>query len=369
MTNDRDRKHLAPEFLYSPEFLYGVASSLVGTFLATAAPAIFTDSVVRFFSLIGMSEPSEELIWLACFVISVLFVGVPVYVIFKTWKNIKRTQQENGSLRRKEEQLQGEVQKFQDENQQLEEEKQQLQGEIQKFQDAIQKLQKESFSSLPHRLGLIHVWENMKASQEEMMKCCLATGVKEIKILLHCETGLLGSDNILGEILDRMISKYQEGNYRLPDSIKILAPALDNPYYNDPGYNLKLRATRKKTNQDSEVLDEEYIRTRKQTFKTKIERLHAKIESLKVDGFKSKIEAQGHDQPYLWNLIVVDGKVFVQGDVDYRSIENAPIMLFQKNDEGNFLNQTYYFTFVKYFNDLWDYRSKPIACKIEGGQN
>lgn len=220
---------------------------------------------------------------------------------------------------------------------------------------------KQRLLQLSSKAGLLTIWDNFDAARDEIRNTLLnkEKPVKEVCILIHAGANLIdGSSSIIGGSFEELA---KEIGRRKPQSIRILCSALESPYYTDPTY-LEERYVSRSNDDDARWSKETYIQTTIGKFQGRTKVIHARIQSLIGYGM-SNIEVREHSEPYLWNLIILDNKVFVQGDIYKNSLRNAPVMVFQEefSSVGDYCSRTYYHTFKKYFEDIWSRKSQKVC--------
>jgi len=304
---------------------------------------------------VGIKNPPPNLVILVCFAI-VSFLFLPTLYIVEMLKEKNRLQQKILDLNHQEETLRSE-------NLELKRQKVELEKEVKILEDNLEGLK------VDEKIGLVQAWSNFDAAKLEIRKCILKRdeSTRKIDIFIHAESGLIdGSNTIIGYALANLASRNKREQ---PDQLRILIPSLENPYYIDPNYGLKERGLNlKNINPNNFRMEEEeyiksYINTRIERFEAKLMKLKNNMIKLKVEGLEN-IEVREHKQPYLWNLIIVGSKVFVQGDVYKSCINNAPVMLFEDFKLEDKLARTYYYTYIKYFEDVWSHKSQNSKLSL-----
>ncbi len=316
------------QFIQKNSVMSGVAASILTGLISLAFETPITNLLKHF----GIKNSSNTLIFILC-VIAAAIVFLPLGYMLHLRKRIHRMQKEIQSLESKQETLESQIKRLEP-------------GKC--------------LIDIPERLGLIEVWDNFDSAKQEIKSRLLNQSVREVSILLHCEMGLAAdSNNILGASLEELSSR---PNAQQP-TIRIIWPSVDNPYYTKPEYGLRERASKRiSENQKVSYSPEQYISHRVETFRRKNEKLVTRLRTFKAEGLIN-IETRVHEQVYLWNIIIIDDYIFVQGDVSRSSLTNAPIMLFQDALQTDRPSRTYYYTFKKYFEDIWSYKSKEFNLK------
>ena len=254
---------------------------------------------------LGVANPSSELVTISCLVAAVFIIGLPLHVFLYIGKRRQILQ-------------------------------------------------------LSEKAGLTTIWRNFESVKEEIRRCLMdkKNPVKEVRVLIHGGSNLInGSSSVLGNALEEIC---REAPHRKPRTIKIICSSLDSPYYTNPEY-LRDRFISRKNDRDANWSEEAYVKTTIEKFQSKTRLIHARIRNLVNYGLDN-VEVHDHNEPYLWNLIILDNKVFAQGDVYRNTLKDAPIMVFQESLSGIEKNEshTYYYTFSKYFDDIWHRKSRNI---------
>lgn len=215
----------------------------------------------------------------------------------------------------------------------------------------------------PYETGIANIYPNFDAARKEIKSLLLNENksIGEIDILIHSASNIInGNGSIIGEYLEdiakRSISKQ-------PRKIRILCSSISSPYYTDREY-LKERASKRKedNNNAPKWSEDEYIDRLINNFKNSTEGIYNFISKLKNYGLIN-IEVREHNEPYLWNLIIIDNKIFVQGDIYKNSLRGASVMVFEHKNNANNLNKNYSYTFQKYFEDIWQRKSEIHSIK------
>lgn len=323
-----------------------VMASVTAFVLITFVLVLLEPLITKILVFFGVSKPSSNIVILFCFFVVAIFFLPLLYVI--------QIVQEQNKLKDKVEKLRVQENKLIEENCTLQQEKQGLEENINNLKSEL------LFFSEHKNIGLSQVWNNYEAAKQDIREKILNIDtVKEISILIHCEADLIdSSSSVIGYALAKVAQKNPK---KQPDKIRILKPSQNNPYYTNPDFGLKERAIKrqKDSSKHNDWSIEKYIDTRIERFKTKTERLNNGINKFIVDGL-SNVEVREHDQPYLWNLIIVDDWIFVQGDVYEKCLSNAPILLFCDFESNYNLSQNYYYTYNKYYEYMWKYSSKEM---------
>ncbi len=320
-----------------------VMASVTAFVLITSILVLFEPWITQLLFFLGVPKPSPNIVILISFILFSIFF-LPFIYILEIVKEQNKLKDKVKNLREQEQKLISENCILQQKNRTLEENINNLQSQLIFFKDH-------------EKIGLSKIWHNYESAKKEIQEKILNIDtIKEISILIHCEADLIDSSNgVIGYALTMLA---QRNLKKQPDLIKILKPSPDNPYYTNPDYGLKERAKRRKSDHNGNHWSiERYIDTRVERFKTKTERLNNGIEKFIFDGLLN-VEVREHDQPYLWNLIIVDDWVFVQGDVYKNCLSNAPILLFCNFKSECMLTKNYYYTFTKYFEYIWKYNSQ-----------
>ncbi|MGD1874982.1 MAG: hypothetical protein ACFB02_18240 [Mastigocoleus sp.] len=321
-----------------------VMASVTAFIFITIVLVTFEPWITQLLKFLGIPKPSPNIVILISFIIFSLFF-LPFIYIIEIVKEQKKLKAKVEILREQEKKIIKENCILQQENITLEKNINNLKSQLTFFKDH-------------EKIGLSKIWDNYESAKKEIQEKILNIDtIKEIRILIHCEADLIDtSSGVIGYTLAKLA---QRSPKKQPDLIKILKPSPNNPYYTDPDYGLKERAKKRKS--DNHNINhwsiEKYINTRVERFKTKTERLNNGIEKMIFDGLLN-VEVREHDQPYLWNLIIIDNWVFVQGDVYKNCLSNAPILLFCNFKSERVLTKNYYYTFAKYFDYMWKYNSQ-----------
>ena len=188
--------------------------------------------------------------------------------------------------------------------------------------------------------------------------------VEEIKIFTYAGPNIFCGSSILGETLEKLA---QKANYRKPKSIKVLCSSLDSPYHTNLDY-LSLHYNKRSADSDATWSKESYIKSTIEKFRgrTQIrlsyEPLYGKLLG---DALHSRIgdglEIKAHSEPYLWEMIILDNVMYIQGDTYKNSGLIEPVLVLRKNNDPSLdISKNYFFIIEKYFDDIWFHKSTTV---------
>lgn len=299
-----------------------VLASVTAVLVVYIGQILFDASATDLLSFLGINEPSSEQTAVLSLILAIGVAACVGYLIHN------EKQKNKLSLK---------VNQLSEQNKQLE--------------HANSVLHTNNNCYVPQEVGLTDAWRNYDEAKEKIREAILDTSTREISILIHCETELIdGSQGVVGYTFKQLALRKDGAQ---PTAVRILFPAKDNPYYTDPEYGLRKRANdRSRDRDDYFSSEEEYISTRMNRFRAKHDKLVAGMNKYMADGLRN-VSLKEHKQIYLYNLIFVDRKVFVQFDTYKNSLSNAPILLFQDIRRSNDLSRTYFHAFKKHFEDMW----------------
>lgn len=275
-------------------------------FVIALAQLLLGVPITSLLKRLGVVNPSPELITISCLLVAIFFIGLPLYILLFIGK-------------------------------------------------------KQRIIQLSARTGMVTIWKNFDSAKEDIRKHLLNSknSVNQVSVLIHAGSNLInGSSSIIGGTFEEIS---RQAPHKKPRKVRILCSAIDSPYYTNPDY-LKERFNQRKNDSDANWSEDKYIQTTMDKFQSKTRLIHSRVRSLINYGLKN-VEIREHDEPYLWNMIIIDDKIFIQGDIYKNSVKDCPVMVFQKSSlsdaEGNSI-YNYYYTFKKYFDDIWHHHSWDI---------
>jgi hypothetical protein len=222
-------------------------------------------------------------------------------------------------------------------------------------------LSKNTFQS--YGTGIEKIFPNFSFAKPFIMGMASekSDNIGEVSILVHSASNLIcGNASILGDFIKCIARKSPRDQ---PIKVRFLIPSATSPYYTDKSRIESRAIERSKEIADPRWSKEEYVERLVRNFTLGVEAMHSALKEFSAYGL-ANMEIREHDEPYLWNLIFIDDSVFVQGDTFKKALWTAPVLLLKNRNLGASIEddnlKTYYYTFEKYFEDIWVNKSREI---------